>query len=135
CPDDPSLRLLKAKILVTNVGDGPCDITFVGIGFARKRNERWLNGEVPDLRDNFVTNKVHLVAGKPRFIDIQGTSPLDEDAFIAVKQKRDELYILGQINYTDDLGTRRHTNFCWQWDVGTQDFRKPEKDDEWNYED
>ncbi|WP_435549525.1 hypothetical protein [Desulfobacterium sp. N47] len=43
--------------------------------------------------------------------------------------------IIGKVRYKDANGTERETGFGWTYDIETREFSKPEKEDQYNYED
>ena len=45
------------------------------------------------------------------------------------------LLIIGKVRYRDANQMERETGFGWAYDPGTGEFSKPEKDDQYNYED
>ena len=63
------------------------------------------------------------------------TVVVDNDARAAIREGRHDLFVIGDIEYSDRSKIIRNTGFCWVYDHRIRDFRKSKEDEEYNYED
>jgi hypothetical protein len=119
---------------LANAGDCDAIIRIIGCGLARKANGAWLGDQPPDPRTGTMTPQDQSLPMGParQFLFIMA---VDNDARMAVREQQHDLFVIGEIEYTDKSNIIRNTGFCWVYDHGIRDFRKSKEDEEYNYED
>jgi|SRR5579862_647614 len=122
-------------IHLSNAGESDAVIHLIGYGMARKDNGTWRGDQPPDPRGSSVTRPDNplLPMGPSRpFLLVVA---IDDEAKAAIWENRHQLFVVGEIEYSDDSGIIRNTGFCWVYDHSIRDFRKSKEDEGYNYED
>jgi hypothetical protein len=107
----------------------------VRFAFARKVNDSWW-GEPPEMTAHpkkMANNPVEV--GDELRISLEEDSHLERNTHTAGFVGHQIIHVYGEIKYLDNRGISRSTSFCWPYDIGARDFRKPLGEDEYNYED
>jgi hypothetical protein len=119
---------------LANTGDSDANIRTIGCGMARKETGAWLGDQPPNPQASvIIPQQPGLPMGPARpFLFVVA---VDNDARAAVRDGLQELFVIGEIEYSDNSGIIRNTGFCWVYDRRIRDFRKSKEDKEYNYED
>jgi hypothetical protein len=121
---------------LANAGDADATIISISCVMARKENGAWLNDQSPDPRafhgSVIRPQEPELPMGPARpFLLAVNVDPVAREA---IRSRTHELFVIGDVEYTDRSNIIRTTGFCWVYDHGIRDFRYSAADDVYNYE-
>jgi hypothetical protein len=128
-------EVLPTWIYVTNIGGSKAtDIEFKTV-YAMQNGYRRREPWIEKLPDSLGHGPSELAPGETQPYQPMTDFSFEAGDFEGLIGTRQTFLIIGTVGYRDDNKTRRETGFGWTYSGITGEFCKPEKEDQYNYED
>lgn len=115
-------QLVHGQFYIRNIGGTPATITDIGCWIERFGNDTYLPMKRPyEGKAGNISDKPTLSPGEPHTVTFTSEEPLDVTG-PAIMQKQVFLYVMGWIEYVDDLKIKRRIDFCRQYSVASHRF-------------
>jgi hypothetical protein len=130
--------MLPNRIYIANVGGSAAtDIVFHAV-FTRIRGNAREAPWIENLSKSIWHGPNKLAPGEEGMYELRSKADFAVDSIgdkTDITTHRKTLSIIGKVRYRDANDTESKTGFGWGYDPGTGEFSKPEKEDQYNYED
>jgi len=133
---DPAI--VPVWVYVVNVGGSDATGIELHVVFTLKAGNCRQAPWIENLSKSVWHGPTKLVPGEEGTYELRSKPDVDVDGFgtsFDIASNGKTLSIIGKARYRDANKTERETGFGWIYDPGTGEFSKPEKDDQYNYED
>jgi len=130
--------MLPNRIYIANVGGSAATDIVVHAVFTRKKGNVREAPWIENLSKSIWHGPNKLAPGGQGMYELRSKADIAVDSIgdmTDITTHRKILSIIGKVRYRDANETERETGFGWGYDTGTGEFSKPEKDDQYNYED
>ena len=117
---------------LANGGESSAVIRQIGCCATRKDGRRWIGRPDPRAKiggpnsEPFTLENPLLPMGPTRPFCFAVS--IDDDAKAAISEGQHQLFVVGEIEYSEKSGIIRTTGFCWWYDPSTRDFQRSEED-------
>ncbi|MDA8089185.1 MAG: hypothetical protein M0Z61_03020 [Nitrospiraceae bacterium] len=124
-------QLINGQFYITNMGNTPATITGIGCWVEWLRYAGGLPMERPfEGKNGNILISTKLKSGEPLTIPFASEQPMDANAeYIRTGQLNWRLYVMGWVEYVDDIGTPRRTLFCRYWNPAMEKFIREDDSD------
>jgi len=130
--------ILPNRVHIANVGGTNATDIVVHAAFARKsgnvREAPWIE----NLSKSVWHGPNKLASGEEGMYELKSKPDISVDSLgdmLEINTRRKTVLMIGEARYTDANETERKTGFGWSYDTTMGEFSKPEKEDQYNYED
>ena len=121
-------------IEISNIGGSEATGIELHSVFALKINNVRETPWTENLSKSIWHGKEVLIPGEETTYELR-SKPDVMPSIMEIGFNRQILSIIGKVRYKDSNGTERKTGFGWSYDSKISEFSKPEKEDQYNYED
>jgi hypothetical protein len=130
--------ILPNRIYIANVGGSNATNIIVHAVFTRKEGNVREAPWIENLSKSIWHGPKKLAPGEQGMYELRSKPDIAVDSQCDMSDiitRRKILLIVGEARYRDANDTERKTNFGWIYDLSVGEFSKPEKEDQYNYED
>ena len=128
-------EILPRWVYITNVGGSSAANIVLNAVFPVRTGAIRTAPWIENLSKSIWHGPPLLSPGEEGSYELRSKIDLDVGDLDKVISREKTLLIIGTVQYRDANQTERKTGFGWVYDPATGEFTKPEKDDQYNYED
>ena len=131
-------KIIPVWVYVANVGGSDAIGIELHAAFTLKTGTRRQAPWIENLSKSIWHGPTILHSGEEGAYELRSKPDIDMDTFevaFEIASTEKTLSVIGKVRYRDANDTQRETGFGWGYELGTGEFAKPEKDDQYNYED